>query len=177
MKRKNREEREQRVAEEVARGGSSEGVIQKGRYPKSETFEKPGVEKPEEEKWTPMRKEVAAAARCAGQRGFKSMMKSRHGGRIRSGRVDRRPGGEDRSAGRFVDGDSKMRVERGAGRLRDLKMRVDRRRKMGDVEMRVEGGEKVRADERGGEMRSGGHLRNRVEIRESPWRRTTMGRY
>ena len=127
--RKNREEREQRVAEEVARGGSSEGVIQKGRNPKSETFEKPGVEKPEEKNWTPRRKESAAAVRRAGQRGFKSMTKSRHGGRrrsrrgfksrtksrhggrIRSGRVDRRPGRENMSAGRFVDGDSKMRVE------------------------------------------------------------------
>ena len=48
-------------------------------------------------------------------------------------------------------------------------MRVDRKQKMGDVEMRVDGGEKVRADERGGEMRSGGHLRNRVEIGELPW--------
>ena len=60
-----------------------------------------------------------------------------------------------------------------AGQPSDSKMGVNRSRKVGvlerDVEMRVEGDEKIQADKRGGEMRSGEHLRNRVEIRESPW--------
>ena len=65
MKKKIREKREQRVAEEVARGGSSEGVIQKGKIPKSETFGKPGVKNPEEAKWTPVQREWVTVGRCA----------------------------------------------------------------------------------------------------------------
>ena len=68
VKKKNRKEREQRVAEEVARGGSSEGVIQSGKIPKSETSGKTEVKNPKEAKWTPLRKECVMAGKHAGQK-------------------------------------------------------------------------------------------------------------
>ena len=68
VKKKDHEEQRQEVAEEVARGGSSEGVIQSGKIQKSENLE--------EAKFMPMQRRCETMEKHALQVRFELIMMS-----------------------------------------------------------------------------------------------------